>query len=249
VKQGEILDSIRYAKRIQNALFLNNDLIKEHFPDNFIVFKPKDIVSGDFYWTTKSGSKFYLAVCDSTGHGVPGAFMSLLNVTFLNEAINEKGIDSPERVFDFVRQRLVERISQEGAKDGMDGILICWDTQKEQLTYAAANNTPFLVRGKDGKEWGADRMPIGKGESASGFKLNQVEFQKGDRLYLFTDGYADQFGGPKGKKFRYKQLQELLVSSSDLTFEEQSRILETTIVQWKGDLEQTDDILVIGIGL
>lgn len=247
IKQKEILDSIHYAKRIQSALILNNDLIREHFSDNFVVFKPKDIVSGDFYWATKRDGKFYLAVCDSTGHGVPGAFMSLLNVTFLNEAINEKNIDAPHEVFNYVRQKLVESISQEGGKDGMDGVLVCWDTQKRRLTYAAAHNTPFLVSGQTGKELEADKMPIGKGEVLNAFRLNQIELKEGDTLYLFTDGYADQFGGPKGKKLMSKKFHELLVSLAGTSLGEQKRILEDRFNEWKGDLEQTDDVLVVGI--
>lgn len=246
-KNKEITDSINYAKRIQYTLLAHDDLLKNNLKDHFVLFKPKDIVSGDFYWGTRRGDKFYLAVCDSTGHGVPGAFMSLLNISYLNEAINEKGIESPDKICSYVRKKLIENISQDGAQDGMDGTLICLDAKTGMLTYASAYNTPFLVSGKTGTELGADKMPIGKGENLTDFKLHQIEVKSGDKLYLFTDGYADQFGGPRGKKFKYKQLQELLVSLSDVALEEQRIVLDAIITEWRGGLEQTDDILVIGI--
>ena len=246
-KSKEITDSINYAKRIQYTLLANEGMLRDNLKDHFVLFKPKDIVSGDFYWATKRGDKFYLAVCDSTGHGVPGAFMSLLNISFLNEAINEKGIETPDRICGYVREKLIGSISQDGGQDGMDGTLICWDTRSNTVTYATAHNSPFLVSGKTGTELEVDKMPIGMSESIKDFKLHTIQARAGDSLYLFTDGYADQFGGPRGKKFKYKQLQELLVSLSDVPFEEQKKVLDAIITEWRGGLEQTDDILVIGV--
>ncbi len=248
-KQGEILDSIHYAKRIQRALLANHDLINRHLPDNFVLFKPKAIVSGDFYWATEKNDCFYLAICDSTGHGVPGAFMSLLNISFLNEAINEKNITSPDKVFDHVRKKLIENISQEGAKDGMDGILICLDKKKSILTYAAAYNRPILVNAEKIQEFPADKMPVGLGESSNPFSLHTIDFKKGDTLYLYSDGYADQFGGPGGKKFKYKALQALLLQHAHLALSEQHRLFETAFESWRGQLEQVDDVLLVGIRL
>jgi serine phosphatase RsbU (regulator of sigma subunit)/rhodanese-related sulfurtransferase len=248
-KNREITDSINYAKRIQFTLLANENLLKENLKDHFILFKPKDIVSGDFYWAAKRGDNFYLAVCDSTGHGVPGAFMSLLNSSFLNEAINEKGIEQPALICNYVRQKLVDSISKDGGQDGMDGILICWNRKQQKLSYAAAHNCPFIVRGRKGLELAADKMPVGIGEKNTDFKLHVVDVYEGDKIYLFTDGYADQFGGPKGKKFKYKQLHELLVSLNDVTFEEQKNILDAIITEWRGPLDQTDDILVLGLSL
>ncbi|TAL60701.1 MAG: tetratricopeptide repeat protein [Bacteroidetes bacterium] len=247
-KSKEITDSIVYAKRIQYALLASDSYLKKHLAkDYFVLFKPKDIVSGDFYWATKKGNKFYLAVCDSTGHGVPGAFMCLLNISFLNEAINEKQIEHPNEIFNYVRKRLIQNISQDGAQDGMDGILVCFDKDNNSITYAAANNAPVLIGNNEPQHLDLDKMPIGKGEKQDSFTIHPISFTQGDMLYLYTDGYADQFGGPKGKKFKYKQLEEKLLAINDKPMNEQKNILEKTFEEWKGNLEQVDDVLVIGI--
>ena len=216
-------------------------------PNNFILFKPKDIVSGDFYWATEHNNKFYLAICDCTGHGVPGAFMSLLNIGFLSEAIKENDIETPNEIFNYVRTRLLNSISKEGQQDGMDGILICLDKVTKQLTYAAANNEPILISNAQIKELAKDKMPVGKGEKNESFKLFSIDAKVGDTIYLYTDGFADQFGGPKGKKFKYKPLNELLLSNVAEPMERQKELLDTTIESWKGNLEQVDDILIVGI--
>ncbi|MDF2447991.1 MAG: protein serine/threonine phosphatase [Bacteroidota bacterium] len=255
-KQKEILDSIHYAKLIQHALLASDSLLNEKLNEYnsknyFVLFKPKDIVSGDFYWAThkETNDSFYLSVSDSTGHGVPGAFMSLLNISFLNEAINEKNIQSPNEVFNHVRKRLIE--SMEDRQDGMDSILVRLKKVNGTLhiEYAAANNTPLLIKNK-GKEvikLPVDKMPVGKGSKSDAFKSYSVILEKGDILYLYTDGYADQFGGSEGKKFKYKQLQEFLVLIHELPMEEQESKLEKKIEEWKGTMEQVDDICVFGI--
>ncbi len=252
--QKEILDSIHYAKRIQDGLFAHHDFLNENLPSNFVFFKSKDIVSGDFYWATKHGSKFYLAVCDSTGHGVPGAFMSLLNIGFLSEAINEKNIFEPHEVFNYVRSRLTTTISKEGQKDGFDGILLCFDLDRIidndgylKLTYAAAYNGPVLISNNELKELPKDKMPVGVGERQEKFKLYTINIKKGDTLYLYTDGYADQFGGEKGKKFKYKQLENLLLNNHQLSLNDQHNVLAQTFENWRGKLEQVDDVCVVGI--
>lgn len=246
-KQKEILDSIRYAKRIQNTLLAHRDFVDEHFPENFIFFKPKDIVSGDFYWAARCENKFYFAVCDSTGHGVPGAFMSLLNIRFLNEAIAEKRIEKPGEVFNYVRDRLVESISQDEQKDGMDGILICYDCERGELEYAAANNAPLLINAQGITELPADKMPVGKGEKNQSFTNYKISPVAGDMLIVYTDGFADQFGGPRGKKFKYRQLNELLQKKSDQHASKQLLELEMVFDSWKAELEQVDDVCVVGI--
>ncbi|MGZ3919679.1 MAG: tetratricopeptide repeat protein [Bacteroidia bacterium] len=268
-KQKEILDSIHYAKRIQNALLASDALLEINLNgrDNyFVYFNPKDIVSGDFYWATTVNRKqktdgsepsgiqansdcrlFYLAVCDSTGHGVPGAFMSLLNMGFLSEAIKEKDIYSPDEVLNYVRRRLVESISSEGQKDGFDGILMCINKSTGKVTYAASNNNPVIISCNSLSFLPADKMPVGQGESMNPFTLNTIDCKAGDQLYLYTDGYADQFGGPKGKKFKYKQLDEVLLNNHHLSLSNQSQNLKSTFEKWKGDLEQVDDVLVVGI--
>ncbi|GAB4135320.1 MAG: hypothetical protein Fur0041_09280 [Bacteroidia bacterium] len=255
-KQKEILDSINYARRIQYTLLAHDELLSRNLNDYFILFKPKDIVSGDFYWATskniqtengKTEELFYLAVCDSTGHGVPGAFMSLLNISFLNEAINEKEIFSPEKILNYVRERLIQSISIDGAGDGMDGILMCFNKTSRTVYYAAANNAPIHVSNGTLLDTFADKMPIGMGITSKDFTLHQLQCKKGDMLYLITDGYADQFGGPKGKKFKHKQLTTLLTQLADSSLYNQKTILEQTINEWKGELEQIDDILITGI--
>lgn len=246
-KQKEILDSIHYAKRIQSALIAHQDFLNEHLPQNFIYFNPKDIISGDFYWATKQDDKFYLAVCDSTGHGVPGAFMSLLNIGYLSEAINEKDIKLPHEVLNHVRKRLISTISKDGQKDGFDGVLLCLDPLHNKITYAAANNRPVLIRNNILSTLDFDRMPVGVSEKMDSFQLHSIDIQQGDILYLYTDGYADQFGGPKGKKFKYKSLNDLLVHNSHKSLSDQQNILQDNFVKWKGELEQVDDVCIIGI--
>lgn len=248
LKNKEITDSINYAQRIQRTLLASDSLLDRNLKEYFVFFRPKDIVSGDFYWATEKDGRFYLAICDSTGHGVPGAFMSLLNISFLNEAITEKGIAEPNRIFNHVRQRLIENISSEGGRDGMDGILVCFDKEKKQITYSSANNPPLLMNGAL-MELPSDNMPVGAGERSDSFTNEAISFQSGNNLYLYTDGYADQFGGPKGKKFKYRQLNELLASISDKPFAEQKKILESSFDAWRGGLEQVDDVLVIGVKL
>jgi serine phosphatase RsbU (regulator of sigma subunit) len=266
-KQKEIYDSINYAKRIQSAILNNKQLIDEHLNENkyTILFQPKDIVSGDFYWAAYVKSKeiindvdfnvninddlFYMAVCDSTGHGVPGAFMSLLNMGFLSESIREKHIYQPNKIFDYVRMRLEESISSEGQKDGFDGILICINKTSKQITYTAANNNPVLVSNKTMQHLPADKMPVGKHHKYEKFNLYTINYQSGDSLYLYTDGYPDQFGGPKGKKFKYKQLEELILLHSNENLSLQKQTLKQKFEDWKGELEQVDDVCLLGIKL
>ena len=248
-KQKEILDSINYAKRIQSTILDNQLVMKEIFPDHFIYFKPKDIVSGDFYWAHRKSDYYYLAVCDSTGHGVPGAFMSLLNIGFLNEAINDNGIEKPNEIFDYVRNRLITSVSKEEQKDGFDGILICINVITKEITYAAANNKPILISNNQIIEQKVDKMPVGKGERQEAFNLHHLNAKSGDVLYLYTDGYADQFGGPKGKKFKYRPLNELLLVNSNFDMSKQLDVLSKEFTSWRGDLEQVDDVCVMGIKL
>lgn len=248
-KQKEILDSIHYAKRIQSAVITPHGDIARYLSDFFILHLPKDIVSGDFYWATEKNGKFYLAVCDSTGHGVPGSFMSLLNIGFLNEAIMEKGIEMPNDIFTYVRTRLIDSISKDGQKDGFDGILLCFDTLRHTITYAAAHNAPIAMINETLTILPHDKMPVGKGEKDEPFKLYTLPVKTGDCIYLFTDGYVDQFGGPKGKKFKRKQLEALFLKQHPFKPEIQKDALKKAFDDWKGDLEQVDDVLVVGLKL
>jgi serine phosphatase RsbU (regulator of sigma subunit) len=256
-KNKNVTDSINYAKRIQYTLLANESLLDKHLPEHFIYFCPKDIVSGDFYWAanikgsaiTGNKNRFYLAVCDSTGHGVPGAFMSLLNIGFLSEAVNERGLIRPSDILNHVRERLIDSISKEGQRDGFDGILICIDEGKNVITYASAQSNPVLIKNDTVVELPYDKMPVGYNIHTDSFTLNSFEYAKGDMLYLFTDGYADQFGGEKGKKFKHRKLLELFQKMNNEPVERQHEILENRFNSWKGELEQLDDVCVIGIKL
>jgi len=251
-KQKEIIDSINYARRIQNTLLAQHDFLNKMFQNYFIFFKPKDIVSGDFYWAAEKKSDsseqlIYLAVCDSTGHGVPGAFVSLMNISFLNEAINDKDLEQPNEIFNYVRKRLTDSISKDGQKDGFDGILICWNKTKNIITYAAANNKPVISTKEGYSELPCDKMPVGIGYKNNSFTLFSIPYQKDETLYLYTDGFADQFGGPKGKKYKYKAMNEFLQKLFVTSLKDQENLINQEFNNWKGDLEQVDDVCVVGL--
>ncbi len=245
--QKEIIDSINYAKRIQSSVLTPKGFIDNFVQSNFILFKPKDIVSGDFYWATQKDNYFYLAVCDSTGHGVPGAFISLLNVAFLSEAINEKNIMEPHLVFNYVRERLKGSVSKDGQSDGFDGILLRIDCNTKDVVYAAANSGPVLIIDNAIVELPKDKMPVGQYEQMTSFNLFKIDNHHNNMMYLYTDGYADQFGGTKGKKLKRKQLNDYLKSIHQSPITEQHEKLDDFFVNWKGDLEQVDDICIVGI--
>ena len=251
-KQKEILDSIHYAKRIQQAMLTSESYFDEHLnAEYFIYYQPKDIVSGDFYWAVEHHNKFYIATADCTGHGVPGAFMSLLNISFLNENVIERNLKDPGQILNEQRKEIIKALNPKGSensKDGMDCVLCAIDIKNNILEFAAANNPVWLIRNHEIIEYKADKMPVGKYEdNAKDFKSQSIVLQKGDLIYTFTDGYADQFGGPKGKKFKYKQLENLLLFNHHLPMNQQRELLSQTINDWKGSNEQVDDILVIGV--
>ena len=246
-RQKEIIDSITYAKYIQYALLAHSDFLKQNLPAHFILFQPKDIVSGDFYWAAKKDNRFYFAICDCTGHGVPGAFMSLLNVSFLNEAINEKEIIAPNEILNYVRTKLVSSLAHQGHMDGMDGTLVCFTEESTRITYASAYNKPLLIRNNTILALEADKMPVGKGEKLLSFTHYELDLEKGDVIYFYTDGFADQFGGPLNKKFKYKALNDLLLSISVHPPNEQELLLKIAFENWKGNEEQIDDVCIAGI--
>lgn len=255
-KNKEIVDSINYAQRIQKALLASDKLLGKSLPEYFVLFKPKDIVSGDFYWATPSGDNFIIITADCTGHGVPGAFMSLLNISKIAEAIKEKKITAPDKILNFLREEIILALNPDGSteesQDGMDCVIISLNKKLTQLEYSAANNSFYIIREKQLLVCKADNMPVGRSPKEKDFfSYNSMALQKGDVIYTLTDGYADQFGGPKislgGKKFKYKQLEELLLSISELPMEEQKRILDRRFTEWKGNLEQVDDVLIMGI--
>ncbi|MCD6019098.1 MAG: protein serine/threonine phosphatase [Bacteroidetes bacterium] len=256
-KQKEIVDSINYAQRIQRALLANETLLSTNLPEHFIFFQPKDIVSGDFYWAAKTVSSsgaenFILCTADSTGHGVPGAIMSMLNISGLVEAVDGQKISEPKDILNYTRDKIIKHLSNdlgsEGGKDGMDCSLISFDLKNRIFTYAAANNPIWVVRDNQLTELKPDKMPVGKHDKDYlSFTQHTFELRPGDCVYTLTDGFPDQFGGLKGKKFLYKTLKELLLSINHMSMHEQQQAIQSAFTNWKGDLEQVDDVLVIGI--
>ncbi len=250
LKQKEIVSSIYYASRIQNALLTSENYFKTRLRDFFILYKPKDIVSGDFYWALEHKGIFYLIVADCTGHGVPGAFMSLLNISVLNEVIIERGILQPDQILNETRKEIIRSLNPEGgdvSKDGMDCILCALDVRNKKLRYAGANNFFYLLRNNEITVSQTDKMPVGLTHKERPFTLHEIDLEENDQLYLVTDGFADQFGGPKGKKFKYKQLQQLILSMANLPMLKQKEHLDKEIENWRGNLEQVDDICIAGI--
>lgn len=261
IKNKDVMDSIHYAKYIQGSMLPSAKAMNSLFPDNFVLYKPKDVVAGDFYWTETIDNKPVLAVCDCTGHGVPGAMVSIVACNALNRAIKEFKLSNPALIFDKVNELMQETFSKSDyeVNDGMDGVLCVFDYDTMKLHIAAANNPIWIVSQPAIKTdlweepWSlsqisADKKPIGKfKEEVTPFTLKTVSVEKGEMIYLFSDGYADQFGGPKGKKFKYKQLQELLTSVAKLPAAEQCSSLNKTITDWQGNLDQVDDILIVGI--
>ncbi len=253
-KNQEIMDSITYAKRIQNAILPTDKIVKEHLPSSFILYKPKDIVAGDFYWmesvapTSKNKSaKVLFAAADCTGHGVPGAMVSVVCNNALNRCVREHNLTDPAQILDKTREIVVEEFekSDEEVKDGMD-IALC-SLEGTTLKYAGAHNPLWIIRNGEIIETKADKQPIGKFIQPLPYTTHTFELQEGDSIYIFSDGYVDQFGGEKGKKFKAKAFRELLLTVQANTMEEQKTTLNNTFESWKGDLEQIDDVCVIGL--
>jgi serine phosphatase RsbU (regulator of sigma subunit) len=252
-KNKDITDSIHYAKRIQEAILPSEDVIKQILPNSFIFYKPKDIVSGDFYWMERFGKQTIVAAVDCTGHGVPGAFMSIVGANLLNEAVNEHGITQPAAILNNIRKSLIKKLRKKNEdssiKDGMDAALLSINEDEMIAEFAGAYNPLWIIRNNNLLEYKADKTPIGinQYEEDKPFNNSKIELQKGDLLYIFTDGYADQFGGSHGKKFKYKNLKELLLKIATQSLSEQAILLEKEFTNWKGELEQVDDVLIIGV--
>ena len=251
LKNQSITDSIQYASRIQNAVLLPPTFLTDWGVENFIYFRPKDIVSGDYYWGFRRKGKIYIAAADCTGHGVPGAFMSMLGNAFLNEIMITNDFETASEILDRLRDEIIRALRQKGAtgeaRDGMDISLAILDRKAGTVQYSGANNPLYLVRRGELTRYQADRMPIGiHVTDMAPFTNHIINVEAGDSIYLFSDGYADQFGGEQGKKFMYRQFQELLTSGAALPTHEQMERLDSRLLQWRGDYEQIDDILVIG---
>lgn len=251
-KNKDILDSIKYAKRIQTAILPNDNQIASNLKHSFVFFKPKDIVSGDFYWLEKVNGKILFAAADCTGHGVPGAFMSIIGHNGLNKIVREEGITTPSailnRLDEFV-SKTIQGSDDVEVRDGMDIALCSLDAKNMKLEYSGAFNPLYLVRDNELSVTKANRRPIGGfvGEELPPFVNHEIDVQKGDSIYIFSDGYPDQFGGPQQKKFTYKRFRELFVDSNDKEMAEQKKVLQARIKEWQGEIEQIDDIVIFGV--
>jgi len=251
-KHKEIVDSVNYAKRIQEAILPDKNDIISHLADSFILFKPRDIVSGDFYWFSHKNGKSIIASVDCTGHGVPGAFMSMIGNTLLNEIVNEKGIVEPGPILHYLNDEVNRSLKQtrqdSESRDGMDVAICSYDFSTSELLYAGANRPLYYVKNGELREFKADKFAIGGREYDVPKKFNTQTFQlqKGDTIYISTDGYADQFS-PEDKKVMTRKFKEILLSIQNKPMHEQREFLDTFIETWKNGTEQTDDILVIGV--
>ena len=266
-KNHEIFDSINYAKRIQEAILPDKDL-KTNLPECFVFYKPKDIVSGDFYWYRKVGSLSLLAAVDCTGHGVPGGFVSMVGYSGLNRAVNEYDLTDPGEILEKLSEFVVSSFnaeSEDGIKDGMDVSLVALDTETGVLKFAGANNPLYVVKKEEKPlrdpednilvtknldtlhEIKGARRPVGSFNADIAFKTHTIQLEPGDHVYLFTDGFPDQFGGEKGKKFLYKNFKKLLMSFNNDSLGNQKKRLDNRLEEWRGDNEQVDDICIIGV--
>ncbi|MDP2388017.1 MAG: SpoIIE family protein phosphatase [Bacteroidota bacterium] len=255
----QVTDSIRYAKRIQEAILPPESVVSSILPNSFILYKPKDIVSGDFYWLDKKENRSMVAAVDCTGHGVPGAFMSIVGYNLLKDIVTNSSLTAPGEIMDAMSDgvnKTLHNKTKNGAeggqtKDGMDMTLVSIDYAKMELQFAGANNPLYIIRNGEIIQYKADKFPIGYSifDEPKKYTTHTIPVQKKDTVYIFSDGYADQFGGPKGKKLMLGKFREILFEASKLPVEEQKQFLNETIESWKGNHEQVDDILVIGINL
>ncbi|MDB4533326.1 tetratricopeptide repeat protein [Vicingaceae bacterium] len=248
----EIRDSINYAERIQRSFLATDELLDNNLKDYFVFFQPKDVVSGDFYWAGKlANNNFAVVNADSTGHGVPGAIMSILNISSIEKAV-ENGHLKPSEIFNHTRYTIIERLSKDGSesggKDGMDASIISFDFENNKFSYTAAQNPIWIIRDGELLEIKPEKMPIGKHDNdAIPFIGGEFETKKGDVVYTLTDGFQDQFGGEKGKKFKVRPFKNLLISIAHLPMSEQKEILNNKFATWKGEEEQVDDVCIIGL--
>jgi len=251
LKNSHITKSIIYASKIQKALLPTENYFKDNFLDSFIIFKPRDIVSGDFYYIRKINDFIVFAAVDCTGHGVPGAFMSMLGASFLDNIIRKQAVTSSSQVLNLMRDEVKRALRQTGKKgeqkDGMDIALCAYNTKTKELQYSGAHNSLILIRNKELIEYKADRMPIGIHRKEKSFTDNSVKIELGDKIYLYSDGFQDQMGGEENKKYKAKRFKQLLLDTSTYNMAEQKNLIEQEFEKWKADYKQIDDIVVLGI--
>ena len=254
-QQKEITSSITYAKRIQSALLTSEDQFKLHFADHFILYRPKDIVSGDLYWLQEKKNKIVVAVADATGHGVPGAFMRLMGIVFLNEIVEAQGILQPNRILNLMCEKIISSLGEWGKEedpnDGIDMALISIDPEESLLHYAGAYNPIYIMRDDEFIELRPDRRPLGYShlEDVSSYTNHEFKIRANDRIYMFSDGYIDQFGWRNNKKFMTKNFKQLIKDIQHVPMKAQKNILENNLDNWMGEMSQLDDILVLGLQL
>jgi len=251
-KNQDITDSIEYASKIQNAVLPQDDQKDKIMPEHFVLYRPRDIVSGDFYWISRKNGQLIVVAADCTGHGVPGAFMSMLGISLLNEIVHRQEVTQANQVLNTLRNEVKRTLKQTGkegeAKDGMDMALTIIDQKHMKMQYAGAYNPLYLFRQGELIQYKADRMPIGIYiKEKSTFTNHTIDLMQGDTFYIFSDGYPDQFGGSEGSKFKTKRLKQLLARIQDESMADQKKILHSSIDDWRGDYEQLDDILLIGV--
>ncbi len=248
-QKKHIADSIEYAKRIQTAILPSLELFSEKL-EHFVLFKPRDIVSGDFYWAEKMENKHLIITADCTGHGVPGAFMSMLGVSLLNEIVLTKGIIQPDEILNALREKIIDALKQETdsvVKDGMDMTVCLIDFEKNKLLFSGANNPLYHIRNGKLTQVKGDKMPVAIHEFMDPFTLHERELESGDTFYTFSDGYVDQFGGPLGKKYLARNFRNLLVNIQDIPMMDQGIHLDRVFEDYRVDVEQLDDVVVIGV--
>ncbi len=251
-KNKSITDSINYAKRLQNAILPSREIVTQILPEHFILYQPKDIVSGDFYWVSHHDTKFMIAAVDCTGHGVPGALLSIVGHNAINQTVNELGITQPAKVMESMNTLIKKILHQDKGsdiRDGMDMALCTFDKQTNTLEYAGANNPLYIVSDNKLTIVKASKLTVGSQEEdvTAPPQNHSMQLKKGDCMYIFSDGFADQFGGKDNKKFKTSRMQELLLSINNKTMPEQQMILSNSFASWKGGNEQVDDILLIGV--
>jgi serine phosphatase RsbU (regulator of sigma subunit) len=253
VKNKNITDSINYAKRIQMALMPSQKLFSKLFPDSFILHIPKDIVSGDFYWINEVGGRIYFASVDCTGHGVPGAFMSVIGFELFRRITETEKKKQPAEILNSLNrgfETIFSDVDNVILRDGMDVAFCAIDHDMKVLEFAGAFNPLYLIRDNTITEIKGDRFSVGLNEdqtNGKSFNNHVIPLSEGDVIYIFTDGFADQFGGPEGKKYKYRRFRHLLLALHQLPMKRQGEFLKRSILDWKGSLDQVDDILVVGI--
>ncbi len=251
-KKSYILNSLKYASRIQKSIIGSKEDILKKFKDGFIIFKPKDIVSGDFYWFAELGDNKIIASVDCTGHGVPAAFMTIMGSNFLNDIIFDDRILSPEKILIELDKRIMKKLSEvdgEKVNDGMDIALVKINSKSRDIEFSGAMTSIIKISNNETFKINGDRIPVGSSQygRVKEFTKKVIHYEEGDKFYLMTDGYQDQFGGPKGKKFLKKNLRKLIQEIHDLPMTEQRIQLETKLSEWKQNKDQTDDVLIIGL--